>query len=299
MTTRDKTSTYQQIWANVQEARAKLGPGHINYNPLLDEADREQCPWIEVLEEVKESIKEIKTRMKQLKDLHKQCLKPKVQQQVDECAVEIATAQLQSCFKDAEAKVRKLVLECQQSKDLGNKQGHDVVVNMQTSLVTTISELSRKFREDQRQYLANLQKQKERARKFAGIGGQPPPDEEEIVRQSKIETYVSQGFTQEQIQLLVDSEMRVNEREKDLRGLYADIVDLHEIFKDMAALVVEQGSLLDRIDYNIEGTRASVLEANQQLQQGSELQQKMTYKLCILALVVAIIGFGFAFAMKI
>ena len=43
------------------------------------------------------------------------------------------------------------------------------------------------------------------------------------------------------------------------------INDLASIFKDLSVLVVEQGSILDRIDYNIAQTKEHVEDANKQL----------------------------------
>ena len=39
-----------------------------------------------------------------------------------------------------------------------------------------------------------------------------------------------------------------------MQQIYKSIVDLHEIFKEMNALVLYQGIILDQIDYNINQT---------------------------------------------
>ena len=42
------------------------------------------------------------------------------------------------------------------------------------------------------------------------------------------------------------------QREEELRNLLKSIEELNTIFKDISILVIEQGTILDRIDYNIE-----------------------------------------------
>jgi len=46
--------------------------------------------------------------------------------------------------------------------------------------------------------------------------------------------------------------MSVNTRSKEIEQLTKSINDLAVLFKDLSVLVVEQGTVLDRIDYNIE-----------------------------------------------
>lgn len=45
------------------------------------------------------------------------------------------------------------------------------------------------------------------------------------------------------------------------------ITSLNAIYKDLQALVIEQGSLLDRIDENIDHTVESVKKANEHLEE--------------------------------
>ena len=49
--------------------------------------------------------------------------------------------------------------------------------------------------------------------------------------------------------------------------LQSDIIDVNTIFKDLATMVHEQGSMVDSIEQNVESTNIRVAEGTDQLRQ--------------------------------
>ena len=45
------------------------------------------------------------------------------------------------------------------------------------------------------------------------------------------------------------------ERDREVRNILTSIADLAQIMKDLSTLVIDQGTVLDRIDYNMEQAR--------------------------------------------
>ena len=59
------------------------------------------------------------------------------------------------------------------------------------------------------------------------------------------------------------------------------INDLASIFKEISVLVVEQGTILDRIDYNVEAAKEATIEANVHLQAVQENERSTRAMICI------------------
>lgn len=55
------------------------------------------------------------------------------------------------------------------------------------------------------------------------------------------------------------------ERDEDINKLVDNINKLNQLFKDMNQLVIEQGTIVDRIDYNIEKALDSTTRAKKEL----------------------------------
>lgn len=56
----------------------------------------------------------------------------------------------------------------------------------------------------------------------------------------------------DQLQLEMDINAQLRDKEKDMNSILKSFAELNQIFQEVNALVIDQGSALDRIDYNIE-----------------------------------------------
>ena len=59
--------------------------------------------------------------------------------------------------------------------------------------------------------------------------------------------------------------MDLRERDRELTEIAKSIASLAELFKDLSALVIDQGTLLDSVEYNIEQTAIQMSEAVKEL----------------------------------
>ena len=94
-------------------------------------------------------------------------------------------------------------------------------------------------------------------------------------------------FNDEQIAALKSNTDQVTQREQEITNIVSSIHELTDIFKDLAQLITEQGSILDRIDYNIEMSVHSVADGRKQLEKAETYQKRSSKKMLILLLCMA------------
>lgn len=78
------------------------------------------------------------------------------------------------------------------------------------------------------------------------------------------------------------------QRNRDLSNLLNSINSLSQIFKDLQALIMHQGTILDRIDYNIEQTKTNVYDAHEVLKEEHESMKSSLARNINLVLVLII-----------
>lgn len=88
------------------------------------------------------------------------------------------------------------------------------------------------------------------------------------------EDALDRGFSHEQEQALEEMNERASEREKEIIKVAQSINELAQLFKELNVLVIEQGTILDRIDYNIEQTSVKVKQGVQELEKADEYSKK-------------------------
>uniref|UniRef100_A0A182PUB4 t-SNARE coiled-coil homology domain-containing protein n=1 Tax=Anopheles epiroticus TaxID=199890 RepID=A0A182PUB4_9DIPT len=96
-------------------------------------------------------------------------------------------------------------------------------------------------------------------------------------------------INQKQIMLIqADNTKLLKSREDEVLRMTNSITDLNVIFKDISRLIQEQGTILDRIDYNIESAQVRVSDGLHQLQKSESYQRKNRKMHCIMLLACAI-----------
>lgn len=107
------------------------------------------------------------------------------------------------------------------------------------------------------------------------------------MKRQSFEEGLESGFTESQLHELEEAKASMDEREREIAHIAQSINDLAMIFRELSVLVVEQGSVLDRIDYNIEQSMHTVKAGTQELLKAEEYQKRGKTTCCILILFLA------------
>ena len=153
------------------------------------------------------------------------------------------------------------------------------------SLAKKLQELSADFRQKQRKYLADVQTQKsgaveETETKF-GI------DLNETNQEYGVNGTHTQ-LNQQQMAVVDDLTQAVQSRDKEIAQIASSIQELGTIFKELAVLVIDQGTILDRIDYNMETVVEQTKVGISHLERAEKTQKNARPMKCIMCLSVTI-----------
>jgi len=139
----------------------------------------------------------------------------------------------------------------------------------------------------QRAQRSAAQKEKDVIKKYKNQGGVGLGSTE-----SNLIDIEGAGNSQMKTQMMLEEEQnleQLQERERAVRQLEADITDVNQIFKDLAAMVHDQGEMVDSIEANVETSSIRVNEGAEQLRQAERWQNKARKKKIILAIIGAIV----------
>jgi syntaxin 16 len=150
--------------------------------------------------------------------------------------------------------------------------------NVTSKIALQLQELSTVFRKKQQDYLKKVRQIEQRG--VTDMFEQPLGADDD---------FEDKGFTSAQLQHAANLSANISQREKEIIKVAKSIEELAQLFKDLSLLIVEQGTILDRIDYNCEQASIHTQEAVKQLGAANESQKKQRSKLCMLVLCMLIL----------
>ena len=168
----------------------------------------------------------------------------------------------------------------QQNIDINNNNSilHNIKLNMKQCLFNKLSEFTKKFKLNQE---INKQKYKEL------IGEEDPTFQ--LKNSTTIDTNNNDtNNTVDNFLMTTDNNLNLIKRNNDLDNLLNSVNDLADIYKDMQTLVMEQGSILDRIDYNIDVASSNVSSGKKNIEKADKYQKNNCFRNVIIILIVCI-----------
>lgn len=238
--------------------------------------------WVDGVDEIQYDVGRIKQKMRELASLHddKHLNRPTLDDSSEEeHAIEITTQEVTQLFHRCQRAVQALPSRARRAC---SEQEEQLLRNVVASLAQALQELSASFRHAQSDYLKRMKNREERSQHFFDT---PVP----LMDDGDDAALYGQGFTDDQLVLVEQNTLVVEEREREICQIVQSISDLNEIFRDLGAMIVEQGTVLDRIDYNVEQSCVKTKDGLKQLHKAEQYQKKNRKMLVILILVAIIV----------
>ncbi|XP_058828394.1 syntaxin-16 isoform X2 [Topomyia yanbarensis] len=264
-----------------------------------------QPNWIGKYEEIQFLISKIETRIEDLLRIHDTKVRsvlnedPENELKVHECGKEISKL-ISNCHGH--------IKSMSSSSRSFNRLECTLLLNVEKNLLTSLQHVTKRFRQSHTAYIneQNNTQQKSKAI-FQNISTNVesvnsvdtfdnflnlnvPGNEYDDNDDDKLDQYFQlpasgKSINQKQLMMIeADNTKSIQNREQEVARIVNSIEDLNTVFKDLSQLVQEQGTIVDRIDFNIESTQTRVLEGYKQLQKAENYQRKNKKIYCILML---------------
>lgn len=237
------------------------------------------------IDEIKNGIEQIKLKMEELQAYHHKHLnRPTLDDDVEEeHTIEILTQEITHLFYSGNQSVKLLI-------KMGKKcSAHEKTMakNAISAMGTSLQNVSNDFRQCQSSYLRKLKEREDRAKHFFESDTAIMMEEQDNDFE---EASFGRGFSSSQTALVNKNDRVIEEREEEIQKVVQSITDLSEIFRDLSSIVVEQGTVLDRIDYNVENAVTKTDDGLKQLRKAEEYQKKnkKLYIIFVLAVITVI-----------
>ena len=169
--------------------------------------------------------------------------------------------------KRAEGNIKKL-----SKMNLPSESEEEIKNNIKINLAEKIKNFTHEFKQNEQKYVKNYKEL---------VGDISEDDEKNKFNYSKNS---NEGF----LNIHADNQLQRRDEEIStlLNVLLSSVTDLAQIFKELQVLIMEQGTILDRIDYNIETAATSVKEGHKNLIKADEAMKKSCAKKAIMIMMV-------------
>ncbi|KAL9471677.1 hypothetical protein ACSS6W_009618 [Trichoderma asperelloides] len=248
--------------------------------------------WSDISDEITDLLAEIATKSQRLDKLHQTHVLPGFDddetKRAEEVQIERLTQEITKGFHQCHQRIQKLesmVRESKQSDSISRAE-ETMAKNIQISLATRVQEASANFRKKQSAYLKSIPIDRPTS----------PMPGSSYMDPSLQESDADRSFSQSTLQVamqqktLHSNDAAIAQREREIEEIAQGIIELSDLFRDLQTMIIDQGTMLDRIDYNVERMNTEVKAADKELIIASGYQKRSIKRKIILLLLLLVAG---------
>ncbi|ETN78069.1 SNARE domain protein [Necator americanus] len=250
------------------------------------EDSSKQPIWIHTCDEVEFEFGRVRSRLEELATAQqKHISRPNFGDEAfeaEERQMESTTEQITSMMSHCQRLINMISSQSSRNENTSERKLRE---NTVSALIFTLSQLTNDFRTRQSKYLKDIKNRTSNVDSFLLTTGQS----NDLQWGELVDVTPSHEYTMDQIQQMMMNEQTVKEREKEVLVVNSSIRELNSLFKDLSSMVVDQGTILDRIDYNVEQASIRVSRAVDSVKKAEKHQRGDKKMHCIFCQTVAII----------
>ncbi|KAK2740650.1 hypothetical protein FQN57_006019 [Myotisia sp. PD_48] len=256
--------------------------------------------WMDVQDEVTDYLQDIAQKSSRLDKLHQKHVLPgfgdEDVRREEEHLIEQLTQDITRGFHGCQRSIQRIEVMAREAREQAgdrNQAEETMAKNLQISLAARVQEASAGFRKKQSIYLKKL-------RNIDGmtspIDRAPTPVQNPYMDPSLIESDADKSYSQSTLlqtthqRQLGSNDAVIMQREREINDIAKGIIELSDIFRDLQSMIIDQGTMLDRIDYNVDRMNIDVKAADKELKVATNYQRRTTKRKILLLLILLVAG---------
>ena len=212
--------------------------------------------YMDMYEQCNNLLKDLEIEFNKLKEEQQKRIVPTF----DETNTKLINQNIQMISDKMTRKLKKCKYLTKELKTLlaNSSLDDNIKINMYQNLLNRLAEISREMQINEEKYLQKYQELNGYEESFFNINNSNNLD--------SIETFQSHAFNSNNKKKIDVSK----ERNKEIDQMVNTVNELKNIFQDVSNMVIFQGTILDRIDYNTYQSRHNIRRGNRELEESHE-----------------------------
>lgn len=246
----------------------------------FDNEDSAHRQWMDFRDAVENNFHELHETLEKLKAAHQASME-KLDNRRYQAEGERLAAKITGLLRDTDKNIKRIYVEEFLSDDA---QENAIRKNVQIELSQKLYNVTVSFRKAQKTYMKDkMDQDRTRARG---------------TNQYIDEKTAAEDISEDMIQELATTSNLINERDQDIANIAKSVQEIAEMFRDLSGLIIEQGTVLDRIDYNLEVALDNVKSGVVELEEAEKEQKKNRAVKCIFCLTLTTTGCLIVYILK-